>query len=142
MLKIRMVGIPYFLSVHLVRHKFGVEHFVSTQRDDRNEGRKVSRKDLPQGALVNHTMYINAQELMFISRRRLCGMADPDMRKLWEAVVEEVRKVDPILAEYCVPMCVYRGKCHEQNPCKKSDFDASVWRINMVHYAHQERKVR
>lgn len=117
MLKIRMVGIPYFLSVHLVRHKHGVEHFVSTQRDDRNPDRNVSRKDMPQGALVNHTMYINAQELMFISRRRLCGKADPDMRRLWRSVIDEVAKIDPVLAEYCVPMCKYRNGCHEANPC-------------------------
>ena len=117
MLKIRMIGIPYFLSVHLVRHKYGVEHFVSTQRDDRNPERKMSRKDMPQGALVNHTMYINAQELMFISRRRLCGKADPDMRNLWRSVIDKVREIDPVLADYCVPMCVYRNGCHEANPC-------------------------
>lgn len=34
-LTIRMKGIPYWVSVHLVRHKYGIEHFVSTQRTDR-----------------------------------------------------------------------------------------------------------
>ncbi len=27
--------IPYFVSVHFVRHKFGIEHYVQSQRDDR-----------------------------------------------------------------------------------------------------------
>ena len=27
--------LPYWVSVHIVRHKIGIEHFVSTQRTDR-----------------------------------------------------------------------------------------------------------
>ena len=29
--RIRMDGIPYWVSVHLVRHKVGVDHFVRSQ---------------------------------------------------------------------------------------------------------------
>ena len=32
---IEVLGIPSFASVHFVRHKIGVEHFVSTNREDR-----------------------------------------------------------------------------------------------------------
>ena len=28
-------NLPYWVSVHFVRHKYGIEHFVSTQRTDR-----------------------------------------------------------------------------------------------------------
>lgn len=115
--RIRFVGIPYWVSVHLVRHKYGVEHFVSTQRTDRTgEDRTAKTQDAP----VNHTMVINAQEIMFISRRRLCAKASPETREAWSMAVMAIRAVDPILAEYCVPMCEYRGGyCHEANGCGK-----------------------
>lgn len=116
--KIEMIDIPYWVSVHLVRHKIGVEHFVSTQRTDRTG---TKRDDLPQGALVNHTMIANAQALINISHRRLCNTASPETHKVWQAVVNKLKAIDPIVAEFCVPMCVYRGGiCHEHySPCGK-----------------------
>lgn len=113
--RIRMIGIPYFVSVHLVRHKFGVEHFVSSQRTDRTG---ETRDKKPQDAPVNHTMIINAHEILFISRRRLCGQASAETRKVWQKVVDVFKDIDPIFAEYLVPMCVYRGgRCHEITSC-------------------------
>lgn len=114
MFRIRMKGIPYWVSVHLTRHKVGVEHFVKTQRTDRTG---VERSELPQGALVDHTMLINAQALINISRKRLCRQASPETRKVWREVIEAVRKVEPELADACVPECVYRGFCPEMNSC-------------------------
>lgn len=64
-----LLTIKSWISVHFVRHKIGVEHFVTTQRDDRTG---VSRDDKPQAALVNHCMDANAQALIAISRKRLC----------------------------------------------------------------------
>ena len=113
-LTICMYNIPYWVSVHLTRHKIGVEHFVSTQRTDRTG---VKRDELPQGALVNHTMRINAQALINISRKRLCYQASPETRKLWSMVVAEVSKYEPELATVCVPNCLYRGFCPEMKPC-------------------------
>lgn len=111
---IRMHNIPYWVSVHLTRHKIGVEHFVQTQRTDRTG---VKRDELPQGALVSHTMRINAQALINISRKRLCYQASPETRKLWCMVVAEVSKYEPELASACMPNCRYRGFCPEMNPC-------------------------
>ena len=113
-LTIRMYNIPYWVSVHLTRHKIGVEHFVQTQRTDRTG---VKRDELPQGALVNHTMRINAQALINISRKRLCYQASPETRKLWAMVIAEVSKYEPELATVCVPNCLYRGFCPEMKPC-------------------------
>ena len=117
-LTIRMTYIPYWVSVHLVRHHIGVEHFVSTQRTDRTG---VDRNDLPQNAPVNHTISINAQALINISRKRLCTQASPETRWVWNAVIEAVRKVEPELADACVPECVYRGFCPEMYPCGYAD---------------------
>ena len=106
--------LPYWVSVHFVRHKYGIEHFVSTQRTDRTgEARDDKRQDAP----VVHECFANAQSVMFISRRRLCGQASPETRAAWKLVVDEIAKVEPEVAECCVPECVYRGFCPEFKPC-------------------------
>lgn len=112
--KVRMVGIPYWVSVHFVRHKYGVEHFVSTQRTDRTgEDRECKRQDAP----VNHTMVVNAAELIFISRRRLCNKASAETREVWNAVRKEMAKIDPEMAGAMVAECKYRNICPEMRPC-------------------------
>lgn len=103
-----------WVSVHFVRHKFGIEHWVSTQRTDRTG---VDRNSQPQSAPVDHECEANAQALIFISRRRLCGQASPETRAAWKEVIEKVREKDPVLASVCVPECIYRGFCPEFKTC-------------------------
>jgi len=113
--------LPYWVSVHFVRHKFGIEHFVSTQRTDRTgEDRTVKNQDAP----VEHECLANAAELMFISRRRLCAQASPETRAAWKLVVDELAKHEPELASCCVPECVYRGFCPEFKSCGYVDTPA------------------
>ena len=111
---IRLKDIPYWVSVHLSRHKHGIEHFVSTQRSDRTG---VRRDELPQGALVTHTINVNAQALINISRKRLCNQASTETWAAWHEVVREVKSWEPELASVCVPECVYRGFCPEMKSC-------------------------
>lgn len=107
-------NLPYWVSVHFVRHKYGIEHFVSTQRTDRTgTDRTGARQDAP----VEHECFANAQAVMFISRRRLCSQASPETRAAWKLVVEEIAKVEPEVASACVPECVYRGFCPEFRSC-------------------------
>ena len=106
--------LPYWVSVHFVRHKYGIEHFVSTQRTDRTgEARDDKRQDAP----VVHECFANAAEIMFISRRRLCNQASPETRAAWKLVIDEIAKKEPELASCCVPECVYRGFCPEFKCC-------------------------
>lgn len=114
MFRIHIENIPYYSSVHFVRHKFGVEHFVGTQRTDRTG---VNRNRKRQDALVCHDMIINAQEIMFMARRRLCTKADAVTRGVMNKILNELEKVDPTLASLCYPMCVYRCGCVEAEPC-------------------------
>ena len=110
----KWLDLPYWVSVHFVRHKYGIEHFVSTQRTDRTgEDRTVK----PQDAPVMHECFANAQAIMFISRRRLCNQASPETRAAWRLVVDEIAKTEPELASCCVPECVYRGFCPEFKSC-------------------------
>lgn len=116
--RVELKNVPYFVAMHLRTHKYGIEHFISTQRSDRTgEDRNAKRQDAP----VNHIMILNAQEMMFVSRRRLCGLADKTTRKVWQEVVNKLREVDSVLASHCVPMCVYRGGCPEPISCKNQN---------------------
>lgn len=127
--RIRFTDIPYWVVMHLVRHKVGVEHFVSTQRTDRTG---TDRSGLPQDNLVNYEMVADAQALINISRKRLCMCASPETRDAWMAVVEAIRKVEPELASCMVPECVYRGHCTEINGC--GYVDTPSWQMSLIAY--------
>ena len=113
----RWVDLPYWVSVQMVRHKIGIEHFVSTQRTDRT-GR--NRDELPQSAPVIHAAEANAQALINISRKRLCSKASEETRRAWALLVGEIRRYDDILASVMVPECAYRGFCPEREPCGRA----------------------
>ena len=110
----RWLNLPYFVSVHLVRHKYGVEHWVSTQRTDRTG---INRNELPQSNPVNHACEANAQALINISRKRLCNCASKETREAWQKVKDKVAKTEPELASCMVKECIYRGFCPEMFPC-------------------------
>lgn len=113
--------IPYYISVHYVRHNMGINHYVSTQRDDRHPERELSRDELPQGQMVTHIISVNAQELMFIMRKRLCNQADPLTKYVANLIKQEVLKVNPEFEGLLVPLCEYRNnKCTEMFPCTKA----------------------
>lgn len=113
-------NIPYWVTVHLVRHHIGIEKFVSTSRPDRN-GNKYTRHDLSQDALVNMTVVANAQAIINISRIRLCNKASRETRQAWEMFLQELKKVEPELVYACVPNCIYRKGCPEMQSCGMYD---------------------
>lgn len=112
------IEMEYWVSVHFTRHGLGVEHFVQSQRDDRTND-NIPRAEKPQGELVNHIMYINAQELMFMARRRLCNQASEETREVMKEIVRQVIKTNPEFKKFLVPMCIYQGQCPEFIPCNK-----------------------
>ena len=110
--------IPYWVSVHFVRHHIGVNHYVQTQRTDRTG---VHRDDKPQGEMVSHIMSVNAQELIFMAHKRLCRQASKETREVMQEIVRKVIEVAPYMKDVLVPLCAYRnGKCTEMFPCKES----------------------
>lgn len=111
-----VMRVPTYVSVHFVRHKVGVEHFVQSNRSDRGGDKEATRH-----TLVNHLMFINAESLMNMAQKRLCGKADPITREVMEEIVTSVGVVDPDLANSMVPTCVYRGGiCPEPNGCERN----------------------
>ncbi len=109
-------GIPYWLSTHFVRHSIGYTPYVSTQRDDRIDY-TGSRDDRKQGELVNMDITLNAQAFINVSKKRICGQAHDEAQAIWNAVLDELKKVDEPLFNNCVPECVYSGFCREKFPC-------------------------
>ena len=113
---VELVNVPYWIVMHLVRHKIGIEHYVSTQRNDRqsNYDRAAARQDAP----VLYRFDVNANALIEISHKRLCGKAAAETRAVWQAVCDEIIKVSPEMESVLVPACVYQGgKCYEFKPC-------------------------
>ena len=109
--------IPYWVSVHFVRHHIGINHYVQTQRSDRTG---VDRDSKPQGEIVSHIMSVNAQELVFMAHKRLCKQASKETREVMQEIVRQVVEVCPEFKDVLVPNCVYRnGKCEEFFPCGK-----------------------
>lgn len=112
--------IPYWVSVHLVRHHIGVNHYVQSQRDDRQKELTLSRAEKPQGEIVTHIMSINAQELIQVAHKRLCNQASWETRTVVREMCELVKEQYPEFKNVLVPLCVYRnGKCTEMFPCGK-----------------------
>ena len=108
--------LPYYVSVHFCRHFMGVTHFVQSQRNDRQDN--YDRTAAPQNSPVSHMMYINAQELMFMARRRLCSQADPFTRAVMTEIKNQVEALCPEFEGALEPMCSYRGgRCTEFNCC-------------------------
>lgn len=119
--------IKYWVSVHFVRHKVGIEHFVSTQRSDRTG---VNRDEKSQGALVNHEVEANAHAIINISRKRRCRQASKETRDAWNAFLKKLELYEPELVSVCVPECVYRnGFCPEMKSCgwnKTKEFEEEL----------------
>ncbi|HID0815739.1 TPA: hypothetical protein ACXNW8_001349 [Clostridium botulinum] len=111
----KWLSLKYWVSVHFVRHKYGIEHWVSTQRTDRTGENRDSKS---QDAEVMHEAEANAQALINISRKRLCSGASLETRQAWQAVKDEVAKVEPELASVMVKECIYRGFCPEFISCQ------------------------
>lgn len=122
-------------GTHTVGAQIGMVECVGTQRSDRTG---VNRDDLPQGALVNMNACVNAEALLNISQKRLCKCASKETRDAWKLVLDKVAETEPILAEKCVPTCVYRGFCPEHfGSCgydKTEAFNEAVKKYRNVNY--------
>jgi hypothetical protein len=109
------ITVPSYVSVHFVRHKTGIEHFVQSQRNDRQTN--YDRELAPQNAIVSHIMDVNAEQLMFMANRRLCGMADKTTRYVMTRICREVEKSNPEFVGHLKPMCELLHECPEFKPC-------------------------
>ena len=119
MFNIDFYDIPSFVQNHLVRH-IHAQPFVSTSRPD-IDGNMLPREEQKKIDPVNMRLFLNAQEIINISKVRLCNKAEAKTRSIWNEVITELRKIEPELANACVPNCLYRGFCPEIKSCGFAD---------------------
>lgn len=117
----KLTDIPYWVSVHLARHVHAIP-FVSTQRNDRVNTDGYDRNKQPQDAPVTMCWYMNAEELITIAHKRLCGAASKETRMLVQEICDAVINVCPEFRGLLVPNCGYRGGiCDELNCCGRNE---------------------
>lgn len=111
-----LTDIPYWVSVHLVRHHVGFHPYVQSQRNDRQDA--YDRTKAPQDAPVTMRISLNAEALMVLANKRLCMKASPETRAVVQEMCKQVTEACPEFNGLLVPMCQYHGGvCHEMQGC-------------------------
>ena len=80
--------------------------------------------------VTSWTDVLNAQEIINISKVRLCGKAEYKTRNIWFEVIKELALTEPELANACKPSCFYRGFCPEFKSCGLADTDSFYLAVN------------
>ena len=114
----RFEDIPSWVAVHLVRHVHA-QPYVKSQRNDRQD--EYDREKAPQDSPVVMIYDVNAEELMVIANKRLCGQAAEKTRQVVRLMCDEVLKTNPEFEPFLVPMCQYVGECKEMYPCTRGE---------------------
>ena len=109
---IKFYDIPTSVMGHLVRHVHA-QPYVLSHRPDRNP----TARDLGRKTPTNMALLLNAEEIINISRARLCVKAAPETRELWQRTLELIEEVDPDLVKFCKRPCVQSAVCRESKPC-------------------------
>lgn len=126
--------IPYWVSVHLVRHHVGFQPYVQSQRNDRQS--KYDREKAPQDTPVTMRVTLNAEALLNLANKRLCMKASPETRAVVQAMCSLAEEKMPELKGLLVPMCEYHGGvCYEIQPCGKTRDK------NMLYYRKDDQGV-
>ena len=111
--------IPYWVSVHLVRHHVGFQPYVQSQRNDRQTA--YDRTKAPQDTPVTMRVTLNAEALLNLANKRLCMKASPETREVVQRMCALAEKVVPELHGLLVPMCEYHGGvCYEIDSCGRA----------------------
>ncbi len=110
-IRFKITDIERWITDQLVRHKHGVEHYVGTMRSDRGS---KPRNEQTMADLTQIMQSHNAQSFTNMARTRLCvGCVSKETVTLTKKLVTELNSVEPEVAFYCVPHCIYRGACKE-----------------------------
>lgn len=110
-----VLTVPYWVSVHLVRHHVGFQAYVQSQRNDRQSN--YDRTKAPQDAPVTMRISLNAEALMTLVNKRLCTQASPETREVVAEMCRQVQEHCPEFDGLLVPACEYNRVCHEMKSC-------------------------
>lgn len=75
-----------------------------------------ARYVLPQGITTKIIVTMNARELLHFFNLRCCLRAQWEIRMMANYMLEEVKKVAPVIFEKAGPFC-FSGPCPEEGPC-------------------------
>lgn len=76
-----------------------------------------ARYILPNACTTNIVVTMNARELRHFFGERLCTRAQWEIREMAERMLDEVKKVAPVLFEDAGPKCLRLGHCPEAKGC-------------------------
>ena len=111
-----LYNLPYYISVHFVRHHVGIEKYVRSQGNDRQK--EYDRTKAPQDAPVNMILDFNGESLLEFFNKRLCGACAPETIRVTELMRSLVRDECPEFCYFLEPMCFRNGGvCHEFKSC-------------------------
>lgn len=113
----RIDPIPSWVATHFARHVHA-QPYVSTQRNDRQTA--YDRTKAPQDAPVSLILSVNAEELMTMANKRLCGCASDETRAFMRDMCRAAIATNPEFGPFLVPFCMQYG-CHEFEPCGTAD---------------------
>lgn len=89
--------------------------------DDRMQKLGIPAEDrrylYPQGIMTNIVLTMNARELRHFFGERCCTRAQWEIREMAEKMLDEVKKVAPVLFEDVGPKCQRLGYCPEAKGC-------------------------
>lgn len=80
-----------------------------------------ARYVLPNAALTNLMVTMNARELLHFFRLRCCTRAQWEIRQMSELMLKEVKKVAPVIFENAGASC-------EQGDCPEGDLSCGKWK--------------
>ena len=113
--KFKLENVPYWLQCEFVRHHEGVQPYVGTQRNDRQD--HYDRRYAPQAAPVQMDWVMNGESLITVARKRLCGKATKEAQYVVLGMCKAVQEKCPEYVGFLVPNCCWQGGvCHE-SPC-------------------------
>ena len=74
--------IPYFVSVHLVRHKIGIEHYVQSQRNDRQTNYLRAKTSWKESRTISGRPVMTVRKPFLLQSRRECSRFLENLRLL------------------------------------------------------------
>lgn len=110
---IEIEDVPNFAITHLVRHVHS-QPYVRTMREDLIG---IPSSEITRLTPNNFMWSLSGQEILNICKVRLCYKASKETREIIEAIVKELRIIEPELADMCVPSCIAYMGCPELQCC-------------------------
>ena len=95
--------------------------YYSTYSGLRGVPGEDARYILPNACATNITITMNARELRHFFGERCCSRAQWEIRELAEKMLDEVKKVAPVLFEDVGPKCQRLGYCPEAKGCGRME---------------------